>query len=577
MTSAIITDNAEICWLPLPRFDSSAPFCTILDDQKAGYFRIELDSQREYKQSYIAPNVLKTSIKTDNGECSIIDFLLLGEPRLIRELKSTVKIKLFIRPKFEYGKYEPKIEKRESGALFINPNGGDAIELEIKDATILGYNGDTEWTLSPGIGRIILTYYPDYPRESDAKQNAAVDSLLLDRTTSYWNSILSKETAEEQVNLPTELPVEFKDLFVSSLSTVLGLMYGPSGGIIASPTTSLPESVGGFRNWDYRYVWVRDATMMAKALMSAGFKLQAGRTITFLLNLISHSDKPFASIYTVGGLKPPPERQLFWLSGVANSKPVRVGNSAALQTQLDIEGYFMDLFESYCRDAENLTFLKTNWSTINCIVAWISENWQLSDSGIWEEPFPQEFTYSKAMMWVALDRAIKLGKKLDIKLDNAEKAKADIRTWIFDNCIKDGAFVKTPYTNETDASLLTLPLYGFIGLDEPIFLNTLNNIEKDLVVDGFVYRYKNYEIGKPSHQFTLCSAWLSSVYAKMGRIDNAQTLIKNVSELCGPLKLVGEHVDKDNKFFLGNFPQGFAHAGIINALIDISNGMDGVG
>ena len=219
-------------------------------------------------------------------------------------------------------------------------------------------------------------------------------------------------------------------------------------------------------------MWVRDASIMAKSLLGAGFSANARRLLEFLIGVMGYSGKPFNPIYTVGGLKPAFERQIAWLSGAMDSKPVRIGNSASLQIQLDAEGYFMDLAYSLCEMTNDYILPKTNWNAIERVVSWVSENWQLSDCGIWEEPFPAEFTYSKFMMLVCLDRALKLSDKIGNKIEGLKQTMDHIRQWIMDNCVKDGCFVRASSSDEVDASLLMLPIYGFVSFDDPIFKKT---------------------------------------------------------------------------------------------------------
>lgn len=355
-----------------------------------------------------------------------------------------------------------------------------------------------------------------------------------------------------------------------SLMVLLSSIYSPTGASIAAPTTSLPEIEGGGRNWDYRYTWVRDSSMVSEALLSTGYIVESRRIINFLLGSMTFSSKPFLHpLYTVDGGDPPPEREIKWLSGFKGSKPVRVGNGAASQVQLDIEGFFVEAVYQYYLKTGDAEFLRENWVKLEYIHEWVSKNWKLKDAGIWEDRGrPQHYTHSKVMMWIALDRIEKMGKEIGKKVSTSSKEK--LRQWIIENCVKDSYFVRYAGSEEVDANLLTLPIYGFVDVRDPVFMNTLRKVETDLLKNGFVKRYRKDFMGEAVHPFTLANVWLARIYARLGREEEAIKLIKNLTRPSSNLYLIGEHIDVDKMEYTGNYPQVFTHAQILLAIEEIN-------
>ncbi len=468
ITAALINSDGSVEWMPMPRFDSSPVFCSILDDKVGGKCTVGVGDLRG-KQEYIAPNILKTVFKSKDAESSVTDFLIPVKPMLIREIKSDVEMNVNILPTFNYGKCAGTAEKRDNSIVFRNPQGKDFLEvifdsLEVKSKSL------SEFTVN-GFGQIRLEYFIDEAhKENETKvAQSSSPSQSLDHSLKYWEGMLPPDGIMGLPDGPIEIPQNVLLLYQRSLSVMLGLMYSPSGSIIAAPTTSLPESIGKQWNWDYRYSWVRDSSMMAEALIKSGMVVHGRRIIEFFLGLINYSGKPFIPFYGVGGTRPDHERQIPWLSGLMNSKPVRVGNHAEEQIQLDAEGEFMNALTAYYKATKDKVFIKVNWRAVEQIASWINSNWELDDNGPWEEPFRQNFTYSKVLMWVALDCAEYLGNEIGVDVTEIKSNKEKIKAWIIDNCIKKGVIVKHSFTDDIDAALLVLPLHGFIDVDSDVF------------------------------------------------------------------------------------------------------------
>lgn len=564
-TASLIDSGGEILWLCFPRFDSDPVISFLLDEERGGRFYIRPKDPYKSKQEYIAPNVLRTTFKTSGGSCSITDVLLLGKNMLVRDVKSDIDLELEIRPAFNFGGSQAGYSERDGFGVFDNSNSEERMAVKIgMDVKERGSGG--KYILKPGEGQVALAYYAtreifDFPAERNSFQNLqkSVQTVI-----KFWDSKLRIDVDGLKLTGDQRLDQTFK----TSVWLILGLMYSPSGGIIAAPTTSLPEDPGGVRNWDYRYVWIRDCSAMASALCDTGLAIEGRRALGFLLGLLDLSGKPFSNIYKVNGSKIYGERYLTDLSGFMASRPVKAGNRASNQMQLDIEGEFLDALFHYFDRTKDMEFISSHAKSIEYIADWISGNWQLTDSSIWEKPEDKEYTYSKVMSWVALDRAGKLMAVIG-QPDRWAKVKDSIKRWVMSKCVRDGRFIVEPENTETDATPLLFPLYGFIDPHDKIFLSTLSLIEKTMVKGDFVFRYSSDSLGRSTHPFVLCSFWRSSVYSMLGDAERARSILRSLVDIAGPLCLFGEDVDMKERTFTGNFPQGFAHAGFIRAYLDV--------
>lgn len=548
LSSALI-DNGSVIWLTFPRFDSPSIFGKILDDE-GGEFSIYPEDKCETSMTYVKANVLSTKFRCNQGEAEIMDIMPIGERSLVRVVRTTIPLKVKVKPAFHYGLYKPIVEEEEDGVRFMNPKSRECLALIPNVHTIM----------PPGV-TLYLIYSSAKEYGPFRKRIGRQVEKSINATISYWEK-----------KVPFGGVDEIERMKEVSLMVLLNSIYSPTGASIAAPTTSLPEIEGGRRNWDYRFAWVRDSSMVSEALLSAGYIVESRRIINFLLGSMNFSSKPFLHpLYAVDGGDPPPEREIKWLSGFKGSKPVRVGNGAASQVQLDIEGFFVEaLYQYYLRTGDR-EFLRENWVKLEYIHEWVSKNWKLKDAGMWEDRGKsQHYTHSKVMMWVSLDRIEKMGKEIGKKVSHLSKDK--LRQWIIENCVKDGRFVRYAGSEEVDANLLTLPIYGFVDVNDPVFMNTLRKVEVDLLKNGFVKRYREDFMGETAHPFTLANVWLARIYARLGRDEEATKLIKNLAQPSNGLYLIGEHIDVDKMEYTGNYPQVFTHAQILLAIEEINTG-----
>ncbi|BDB98121.1 alpha,alpha-trehalase TreH2 [Saccharolobus caldissimus] len=571
ITSALIKEGS-VDWLPLPRFDSPSIFTKILDEERGGYFSITpVENFEVIYENYIENTlILRTIFKTDKGTAELIDFLPLSLSGLIRIYDSQIELKMSIKPFFEYGLIAPAIIKVKRGIIFKNPKSKEGVEV------LIGGNYEiidsTDFVLKKGKGYIYLLYSKDlrYGLFSNKGFVYSEPYEALNKAIKYWRRRVENAI---KVNI-------YKEAYYRSLLVLLGLIYEPSGGIIAAPTTSLPEIIGGSRNWDYRYVWVRDAAYSAEALIKAGLLVKARDIIGFLTSMVDPSSKSFDHpLYTIDGTAPPAEEVLEWLEGHRKSFPVRIGNAAYMQIQMDVEGAYMHSLYEYYKASNDLQYINDIWWAIEAIAEWTIKSWKLKSTDLWEQRGVEEhFTHTKVMNWVALDRAGKLAKELGYTKEAEEWliVAEDIKNDILRNGYSEkyGHFVRYYGGDSVDAALLTLPLYNFIDVKDPRFLKTLEVIERELTVsEGLLLRYKDDFLGSVRHPFTLVSTWLARVYIKLNQISKARRIIDKLIKCSTDSLLLGEHIDQNSCEPRGNFPQAFPHAGLVMAIIELEEKM----
>jgi GH15 family glucan-1,4-alpha-glucosidase len=571
LTSALEL-NASIDWFPCPRFDSPSVFTKILDEDNGGYYQIKPIHECKIKVSYLGNSTASQTIfSSDKGVLKLIDFLPLGLPAIIRLFESEIPFVVDIKPVFNYGLINPAIEVVDKGLIFKNPTSKEGLELSINGKYTL--ENSSKIIVEPGKGYLFLLYTRDL-RYGLFSQRAIV---YPDPYESLKYFLLFWEDNVKDVKPVNE---EFRDAYMRSLITILALMYRPSGGIIASPTTSLPEIIGSDRNWDYRYVWVRDATYAIEALIKANLITQAKHALDFLFSVVDPSSKPFDHpLYPVDGTEPIAEEEIEWLDGYKNSKPVRIGNSAYLQLQMDTEGSFMNCIYEYFLATNDAEYIIQNWWVIEAIVDWVKKSWRNKSTSLWEERGIEEhFVHTKLMNWVAMDRTSKLAFKLGYKeLSQECKGVAEeIRQDILINGYSNEMNSFTSYygSKNVDASLLTLPLYDFIDAKDQRFLSTLKRIENELqVFFGLLLRYKRDFLGKAQYPFLLCSSWLARVYIRLGEFNKARKIIKKMIDCSTNLILFGEHLDSETLEHRGNFPHIFPHAGLVISIIELEKSL----
>ncbi|MEN3368930.1 MAG: hypothetical protein V7609_1073 [Verrucomicrobiota bacterium] len=566
-TGALVSRDGCVDWLCFPRFDSGACFAALLGDRKNGTWSFTPEEEvtsrtRRYREGTL---ILETEIETANGAIRFIDFMPpRGENpdivRIIEGVRGEVSLKMELIIRFDYGHIIPWVRKKHGGLEAIA--GPDAlilrtpIETRGEDLTTVAEFSVKEGEQIP----FVLTWFASH----DEPPRAIHPAHALEQTTSYW-----KEWSEK-----CRPHGEWHEAVVRSLITLKGLTYAPTGGIVAAATTSLPEEIGGVRNWDYRICWLRDATYTLYALMSAGYLDEARAWREWLLRAIAGSAAQMQIMYGVHGERRLDESEIPWLAGYENSKPVRIGNAASQQFQLDVYGEVMAAM--YVAHRAGIETNETEWRMQVGLMKFLESKWRDPDEGIWEvRGGPQQFTHSKMMAWLAFDRAVKLIERCDCaageNLERWQKTRDEIHAQVCElgYNAKKKAFTQFYGSDELDASLLMMPLVGFLPIDDERVVNTIEAIQRELMQDGLILRYRterNDVDGLPGSEgvFLPCSFWLADCLHLMGRTDEARALFERLLKLRNDLGLLSEEYDPRVKRQLGNFPQAFTHVALVN-------------
>ncbi len=572
-TAALVSRHGSIDWLCMPRFDSGAIFAGLLGDAENGHWTIQPKGEfrspgRRYRGDSL---VLETEFETDEGAIRLIDFMpprgvAPDVVRIVEGVRGRVAMKMELALRFDYGSIVPWVRNIE-GSL-VGVAGPDAVsfrtpvELEGRDLRTF-----SEFVVSEG-DRLpfVLTWFPSHevlPEPIDA-EHALAD------TVGYWDDWAATCTYEGK----------WHDAVHRSLLTLKALTYAPTGGIVAAATTSLPEALGGVRNWDYRYCWLRDATLTLLALIRAGYIDEARAWRDWLLRAIAGSPEAVQIMYGVAGERRLVEVELPWLAGYEGSKPVRIGNGASDQRQLDVYGEIADAL--YQARKQGLEASDDAWSLLRRLLEWLESDWREPDEGIWEVRGPRRhFTHSKVMAWVAFDRGVKLMQRFGREgpLDKWKSMRKTIREEVLRKGYDAdrGSFVQYYGSDRLDASLLLIPLIGFLRADDPRVVGTVEAIQRDLMRDGLVERYRadeeNVEVdGLPPGEgvFLPCSFWLAAVLAQQGRHEEAIELYERLLSLRNDLGLISEEYDPERKRLVGNFPQAFTHLTLVETGFTLS-------
>lgn len=563
-TAALISNKCSIDWLCLPRFDSTSLFAKILDEKKGGSFEIYPIGNYEISQDYITKtNILKTTFKSKNTEFTVLDYFphyqengtLKKESeihRIISVKKGLPKIIININPKFNYGKYKPqniivdnkKISiKHEDETIFIYTNTNK--NKIIKSEPIILHKDIF----------IVLAY--NTMRESI---NMKYVKSELKKTKSYWEEWIST----------ANIPNRYHEYVERSALVLRLLTYGDTGAIIAAPTTSIPEEVGGKRNWDYRYCWIRDASFTVLALLRIGKHDVANEFIKWLSRVYKECGINFQIMFKVNGERDLTEKILDYLDGYKGSKPVRIGNAAFKQRQIDIFGEVLDAIYTFYVKYKYKPIKNAEWRVVYGFVESAISEWRDKDSSIWEfRTIKQHFIFSEVLSWVALDKGIQIARLFNknevIKRwqREANKIKKDIMANGFNK--KLNSFIQYQGSEHADASLLLLPYFGFIDYNDPKMIGTINNVKKRLYKNGFLKRYScKDDFAVPQNALIACTFWLVEALYLSGKKVEAIQIFENVLKHSNPLKLLSEDINPKTGELLGNFPQGYSHVALIN-------------
>ncbi len=565
-TVALVSRAGSIDWLCWPRFDSGACFAALLGTPEHGRWLLEaVDERPQITRRYRTNTlILETTIETSDGAVTVIDFMpLRGRNsdivRLVRGDRGRVSMRTELVLRFDYGRTVPWVTRLPDGT-FRAIAGPDMVvmhtpvSLHGEGLTTVGTFEVTAGTTVP----LVLTHGPSHLPPPDS-----IDpEVSLAATERYWTDWAARCQSHG----------EWSDAVTRSLITLKALTYTPTGGIVAAPTTSLPELLGGTRNWDYRYCWLRDAPLTLLALMNAGYYDEAQAWRDWLLRAAAGSPSQLHIMYGLAGERRLPEYEIPWLPGYERSAPVRIGNAAHEQLQLDVFGEVSDaLFQAHRGGLETRP---EDWAFQRAILEHLEGVWDRPDEGIWEtRGGPQHFTHSKVMAWVAVDRGIRAIEAA--KLDGPVARWRDLRSRIHAEvceCGFDrdrGSFVQSYGSRALDASLLLIPTTGFLPPDDPRVRGTIAAIERELFVDGFVLRYDTTATndGLPPGEgaFLACSFWLADAMQLTGRTAEARDLFERLLGLRNDLGLLAEEYDTGAKRLVGNFPQAFSHIALINS------------
>ncbi|MBU1128503.1 MAG: glycoside hydrolase family 15 protein [Candidatus Omnitrophica bacterium] len=571
-SAALISKDCSIDWLCLPFFDSSSVFAKILDDGKGGYFKISAVDMKSVKQSYIPHTpILKTRFETKDGCFEVRDYMprfltLEGAfycpseiHRDIMLIEGSPEIVIEFCPKPGYAAYEASLHKDDEYIKVKSKNGEyDSYYLY----TDISY--DKISTSKPFILKrnefIVLAYHEKLKKITHERI-----FLEYEKTKAYWMDWGFSKT----------LPERDKDFALRSLITLKLLMFQRTGAVIAAPTTSLPEIIGKTRNWDYRFCWVRDAAMIVDLYMKTGDMISANRFITFILNRMLLKRDKIGVMYGINGERDLTERTLDHLDGYMSSKPVRVGNAAYSQVQNDVYGELIETLYTYFTQAKqtDIHFNEEIWSAVRSMARKVTEVWDQPDAGIWERRGPlQHHVHSKLMCWVALDRAVKIaefiGKNKNVKLwqRTADKIKKDILKNGWNK--KIGAFTMYYDSNVLDASNLLMFHYGFLEKDDPRMISTVKMSYKNLVKNGFVFRYLDEDdFGIPENSFIVCNFWMINALYLIGEKKKAKDMFDKIVSKANHLGLFSEDLDINSGRLTGNFPQGYSQLSLIQTIL----------
>jgi len=567
---ALVAKDGSLDWLCLPRFDSDACFAALLGTPDNGRWKIAPEGEvravrRRYRPGTL---ILETEFETPDGAVTLIDLMpIFGQGtdvvRIVAGQRGRVPMRMELLLRFGYGAIVPWVRAIEGGIEAVA--GPDALRL-ITPVMTHGEGLSTVAQFSVGAGErvpFVLTWSPSHL--PDPGYVAAEQALTA--TEANWRAWSDQCT----VTGP------YREIVQRSLITLKGLTYQPTGGIVAAATTSLPERIGGMRNWDYRICWLRDATFTLYSLMNAGYFDEARDWTLWLLRAVAGDPSQLQILYGIAGERRLPEVELDWLPGYEGSRPVRVGNAAALQLQLDVYGEVMDALHLARR--VGLAPTEAGWALQRTLMGYLEKIWQEPDEGIWEVRGPRRhFTHSKVMAWVAFDRAVKGIEQFG--LDGPLERWRAIRDRIHESVCREGfdagvgAFVQSYGSKEVDASLLMLPLVGFLPATDARVLGTVRAIESSLLRDGFVARYATHPAvdGLPPGEgvFLACSFWLADNYALQGRTAEATEMFERLSGLANDVGLLSEEYDPVTRRLLGNFPQAFTHVSLINTALNLT-------
>jgi GH15 family glucan-1,4-alpha-glucosidase len=575
-TAALISRHGSIDWLCWPRFDSGACFAALLGTPEHGHWSIgpagpTFHSTRQYRGDTL---ILETVFTAEDGSFAVLDFMPIGNEvssviRIVEGREGSPSIRMELRLRFDYGSSVPWVTQlpQNDGIVAI---AGPNLAVLRSPVAVRGEHLSTvaEFRLEPGQRVPFVLGYGASHRPPPAPIDA---EEALARTEEHW-----RRWAGRCELSGTELRGSWGGAILRSLLTLKALTYDDTGGIVAAPTTSLPERIGGARNWDYRFCWLRDAALTLDALMAAGFYEEAGAWRDWLHRSVAGSPEDLQTLYGLAGERHLTELELPWLPGYRKSGPVRVGNAASSQLQLDVFGELMDALH-LAREG-GLDASTDAWDIQSAAMHHLERIWHEPDDGIWEiRGARRHFTHSKVMAWVAFDRSIRDAEKygFEAPLERWRALREEIHALVcelgFDAGL--GSFTQTFGCQELDASLLLIAEVGFLPVEDPRVAGTIAAVERELMVDGFVRRYRTHPgvdgLEPGEGVFLACSFWLADVYIRQGRIEEAEALVERLLAVRNDLGLLSEEYDTTRGELTGNFPQAFSHLSLVRTVLNL--------
>ena len=574
-SSALINEDSSIDWCCLPQFDSSAIFCKIIDNHIGGSFKIEADESYIITQQYINNTaIVRTNFKNEKNEFEVLDFMtryklddqnFYSPPeiqRLIKPIKGLPKIKVLYNPTLEYANGKTKTYEKEDFIVSVFDEASYETLFLYTDIEKKKILENKEFELSKSV-YLNLSYNEKIDLPSLSKSEGEFK-----KTQEYWLNWCKKSPSFKSYN---------KEITRSSITLKL-LTFEKTGAVLAAATTSIPETIGEVRNWDYRFCWIRDASMVIKIIAKLGHQRIVKNFIDFIVNLIPNKNEKLQIMYGIDGQKTLTEKILKHLSGYKNSNPVRIGNAAYIQKQNDIYGILVDAIHFQIEKFKDISYKHEQlWSIVKSVVWVVEKNWKKPDKGIWEfRNEDQHFTFSKLLCWVAIDRAIKIsnliknGRKSDKWKILREEIKNDIHLNAWNSKIK--AFTQSYGSDFLDASVLLMESYGFIDCKDPKYVDTVKAIERELLFDGLLFRYKNNDdFGEPKSSFTVCTFWYINSLFKIGEETKAKNLFDQLLSNSNHMGLFSEDLDFKTKKMLGNFPQAYSHLALIETAMNFNS------
>jgi pentatricopeptide repeat protein len=584
-SAALVCLDGTVDWCCLPDFDSPSVFASLLDHEKGGCFQIVPTEESRKRQIYLPDtNVLVSRFLRNDGAGEVTDFMPVrrrhgadesGSAEIVRIVacvRGRVRFRLRCKPAYDFARVRHELSIEPRGAVFRTPDVTFALVSPIP----LERSGDeatAEFCVAAG-EKLTFVFRQTGPEVSESVLAWGRDyEEELRHTVEYWRNWLAKGTYHGR----------WRSMVERSALTLKLLTYGPTGAILAAPTTSLPEGIGGVRNWDYRFCWIRDSAFTIHAFLRLGHTEEAARFMQWLQDRVQTDDtkEPLQIMYRVDGRAELAEEELGHLDGYQGSRPVRIGNGAAAQLQLDIYGELIDSIYLYSKHVEPVSY--DVWRSLRRMFAWVAENWRRPDDGIWEvRGGRQHFVYSKLQCWVALDRGFRMADQHGLPIDRERLLQA--RDSIYEAVMEEGwsnqrqSFVQSLGGEALDASNLLMPVVQFIGPRDPRMLATLDRTMEDLVVDSLVWRYRighAADDGVPGHEasFCVCTFWLVEALAKAGRVEEARFIFEKMLAYGNHLGLFSEEIGFRGEA-LGNFPQAYTHLSLISAAMSLDRHLD---